>query len=112
MSNRTRCSVIRRKWSGGLYDEGRRMWFASPVKGDKVSEADFARRAAGAFKRNDWNTYRITCQGRKLKIEVNGVTTTDITDDKDATGFLAIQHHGEKGAVYQFRNLRIREITP
>lgn len=99
-----------RKWSGGLYDEGRRMWFISPVKGDKESEAAFRARAGDAFKRNDWNTYRITCKGNKLKIEVNGVVTTDVEDDKDASGVIAIQHHGEKGATYKFRNLRIQEL--
>ena len=101
---------IARMWSGGLYDEGLRMWFISPKKGDAASEAAFKERSAGAFKRNDWNTYRITCDGHKIKIEVNGVTTTDITDDRDATGPIAIQHHGEKGATYRFRNLRIKEL--
>jgi hypothetical protein len=67
-------------------------------------------RPRDAFKRNDWNTYRITCIGKKLKIEVNGVTTTDIEDDKDASGFIGIQHHGEKGATYRYRNLRIKEL--
>jgi hypothetical protein len=101
-----------RKWSGGLYDEGRRTWFISPIKGNKESEEAFRKRAGDAFKRNDWNTYRITCQGKKLKIEVNGVVTTDVEDDKDASGYIAIQHHGEKGATYKFRNLRIKEIKP
>ena len=100
----------KRKWSGGLYDEGRRMWFISPIKGNKESEAAFRARAGDAFKRNDWNTYRITCQGKKIKIEVNGVVTTDIEDDKDASGPIAIQHHGEKGQTYKFRNLRIKEL--
>lgn len=102
-----------RKWSGGLYDEGRRMWFISPVKGNKESEAAFRARAGDAFKRNDWNTYRITCKGNKLKIEVNGVTTTDVEDAEDAedaSGVIAIQHHGEKGQTYKFRNLRIKEL--
>jgi hypothetical protein len=99
-----------RKWSGGLYDEGRRMWFISPIKGDKASEDAFRARAGDAFKRNDWNTYRITCQGKRLKIEVNGVVTTDVEDDMDASGVIAIQHHGEKGATYKFRNLRIKEL--
>ena len=99
-----------RKWSGGLYDEGRRMWFISPIKGDKASEAAFRARAGDCFKRNDWNTYRITCQGKRLKIEVNGVVTTDVEDGTDASGHIAIQHHGEKGATYKFRNLRIKEL--
>lgn len=99
-----------RKWSGGLYDEGRRMWFISPIKGNKESEAAFRARAGDAFKRNDWNTYRIECRGSHIKIFVNGVLTTDVEDDKDASGVIAIQHHGEKGQTYKFRNLKIQEL--
>jgi opacity protein-like surface antigen len=99
-----------RKWSGGLYDEGRRMWFASPIKGNKESEAAFRARACDAFKRNDWNNYRIECRGKSLKIFVNGVLTTDVEDGVDASGVIAIQHHGEKGQTYKFRNLRIQEL--
>lgn len=99
-----------RAWSGGLYDEGRRAWFISPIKGDKESEEAFRKRAGDAFKRNDWNTYRITCKGNKITIEVNGVVTTDCEDDKDASGVIGIQHHGEKGQTYRFRNLRIKEL--
>jgi len=101
-----------RKWSGGLYDEGRRMWFVSPIKGDKASEDAFRQRAGDTFKRNEWNTYRITCQGKKIKIEVNGVVTSEFEDDKDASGPIGIQHHGEKGQTYRFRNLRIKELKP
>ena len=103
-------SDANRMWSGGLYDEGLRMWFISPKKDDPASVAAFKERSAGAFQRHGWNTYRITCDGPKIKIEVNGVTTTDITDDRDASGPIAIQHHGEKGATYHFRNLRIKEL--
>ncbi len=100
----------KRKWSGGLYDEGRRMWFISPIKGNAESEAAFRARAGEAFKRNDWNTYRIECRGKSLKIFINGVLTTDVEDDKDASGVIAIQHHGEKGQTYKFRNLRVQEL--
>jgi hypothetical protein len=99
-----------RNWSGGLYDEGRRMWFISPIKGDAQSEAAFRQRAGEAFKRNGWNTYRITCKGGHIKIEVNGVTTTEVDDSMDSSGVIALQHHGEKGQLYRFRNLRIKEL--
>lgn len=99
-----------RGWSGGLYDEGRRTWFTSPIKGNAESEKAFKERAKGAFKRNDWNQYRITCRGAKIKIEVNGVTVTEVEDDKDKSGPIGIQHHGEKGQTYKFRNLRIKEL--
>jgi hypothetical protein len=112
----------KRKWAGGLYDEGRRAWFISPRnnagkdataedrKACEESIAAFRKRAGDCFKRNDWNTYRITCQGKKIKIEVNGVVTTEVEDDKDASGPIGIQHHGEKGQTYRFRSLRIREL--
>ena len=99
-----------RGWSGGLYDEGGRMWFVSPIRDNEESVRAFRARLGSAFKRNDWNAYRITCDGPKIRIEVNGVTATDIVDDKDASGFIGIQHHGEKGAIYRFRNLRVREL--
>ncbi|MFM7180852.1 MAG: DUF1080 domain-containing protein [Verrucomicrobiales bacterium] len=101
----------KRGWSGGLYDEGRRQWFVSPIKGNKESEEAFKARAGNTFKRDDWNTYRITCIGKKIKIEVNGVVTSEFEDDMDASGAIGIQHHGEKGATYKFRNLRIKEVA-
>lgn len=99
-----------RGWSGGLYDEGRRMWFINPIKGDAKSEAAFRERSAGAFKRDQWNTFRITCRGPKIKIEVNGVTVTEVEDRMDARGVIGLQHHGEKGQTYRFRNLRLQEL--
>jgi hypothetical protein len=111
-----------RKWSGGLYDEGRRAWFISPRNNagkdakpeDKAaceaSIAAFRKRAGEAFKRKDWNKYRITCQGSKIKIEVNGTVTTEVEDSTDTSGPLGIQHHGEKGQTYRFRNLRVKEL--
>lgn len=109
-----------RRWSGGLYDEGRRGWLwpskagrtkeEAALKHEAESQAHFKQpEVRDALKRNGWNTYRVTCQGNRLKIEVNGVTTTEYTDDTDATGFIAIQHHGEKGQTYRFRNLRVRK---
>lgn len=100
----------KRGWSGGLYDEGRRLWFICPKKDDPENVKAFRERAGEAFKRNDWNTYRITCQGKHITIAVNNVVVVDIEDDKDASGPIGIQHHGEKGATYRFRNLRIKEL--
>jgi len=98
-----------RQWSGGLYDEGRRGWL-NPRREDENSVQAFVTATKGAFKRHDWNRYRIHCVGDNIRIYVNGVMTTDYVDTKDREGYLAIQHHGEKGKVYRFRNLRIREL--
>ena len=107
-----------RNWSGGLYDEGRRRWFISPnrdhAKSKEAKEqsiAAFLERAGTTFKRHDWNKYRIECRGDHIRISVNGVTTTDIHDQKDAKGYIALQHHGEKGQIYRFRNIRIMDLA-
>ncbi len=110
-----------RRWSGGIYDEGRRRWLWPAKEGNTKDEAALARikestahfkkpEVRDAFKRTGWNQYRITCKGDSLKIEVNGVVTSDYHDGMDAEGYIAIQHHGEKGQTYKFRNLRIREL--
>jgi len=41
---------------------------------------------------------------------VNGILCTDYIDDMDAAGYIGIQHHGEQGQVYRFRNLKIKEL--
>jgi hypothetical protein len=110
-----------RCWSGGIYDEGRRGWLwpsktgrtkePEALKHEEKSQAHFAKpEVRDALKRADWNLYRITCKGNTIKIEVNGVVTTEYQDDTDAKGYLAIQHHGEKGQTYRFRNLRVQEL--
>jgi hypothetical protein len=99
-----------RQWSGGLYDEGRRGWL-HPVQKDPNSVRAFVEQTKGAFKRHDWNRYRIHCVGPSIRIYVNDVLTTDYVDTMDREGYLGIQHHGEKGQIYRFRNLRIRELA-
>lgn len=99
-----------RQWSGGLYDEGRRLWLV-PLQNDANSAKAFVERTRGAFDRNGWNRYRIHCVGSSIRIYLNGVLTTDTMDTVDREGYLAIQHHGEKGKIYRFRNLRIRELA-
>jgi hypothetical protein len=99
-----------RQWSGGLYDEGRRGWL-HPAPNDAASARAFVERTKGAFDRDGWNRYRIHCVGPSIRIYVNDVLTTDYVDTMDREGYLAVQHHGEKGQIYRFRNLRIRELT-
>ncbi len=98
-----------RQWSGGLYDEGRRGWL-NPRSEDSDSARAFVQNARGAFRRDDWNRYRIHCVGPSIRIYVNGVLTTDCIDATDRDGYIAIQHHGEAGKIYRFRNLRVREL--
>ncbi|MBE9544928.1 MAG: DUF1080 domain-containing protein, partial [Proteobacteria bacterium] len=99
-----------RKWSGGLYDEGRRGWFISPIKQDADSVAKFRAAAGECYKQGEWNKYRIVCVGSHIQIYVNDTLTTDVHDAMDVAGHIGIQHHGEKELSYQFRNLRIKDL--
>ncbi len=96
------CDPSARAWTGGLYDEGRRGWL-SPKKGGEKTKLVQA-------PRGEWIKYRIRCEGQRLQIWINGQQTTDYQDDVDASGYIGIQHHGEKGQVYRFQNIRIRAI--
>jgi hypothetical protein len=99
-----------RRWSGGLYDEDRRGWL-HPVRGDEASETAFREGPGQAFNPTDWNHYRIEARGDSLKIWINGTLTTAYQDATDREGVIGLQHHGEAGKVYRFRNLRIRELA-
>ncbi len=114
------CDGSDRRWSGGLYDESRRGWIWPSTKGrspesflshEEESKAFFKEPAiANALNRNGWNRFVVTCRKDLITIEVNGVQTTRFRDATDASGFIAIQHHGEKGQTYRFRNLFIKEL--
>lgn len=91
-----------RKWAGGLYEEGRRGWLV-PLKDKPEAQA--------AFQNNQWNTYLIKAIGDRIEISVNGITTVKTRDAVTSEGFIALQHHGEKGLSYRFRNIRIREVS-
>ena len=98
-----------RAWSGGLYDEGRRGWL-HPTEDEEAAGEAFRNGHGDAFKPTGWNEYRIRAEGDSLKIWVNGEKTTAYRDTMDASGVIGLQHHGEDGKVYRFRNLRVRRL--
>ena len=100
-----------RKWSGGLYDEGRRGWIhpKKPIE-NKYNKINWKNERSEAFKRDEWNHYKIRSLGDHIQIWVNGIKTTDLKDSTDSKGFIAIQHHGEKGQIYRFKNIKILEF--
>lgn len=94
-----------RRWSGGIYDEGRRGWLA-PLEDMPEAQA--------AFVVDGWNTYVIHAKGNRLQSWVNGVACADMTDEADvadASGFIALQVHSGKQGRILWRNIEIRELT-
>lgn len=92
-----------RKWSGGVYDEGRSGWLAD------LSDDEAAR---NAFKTGEWNAYHIECIGERIRTSINGVPCADYSPTKERTGRIGFQVHSGDSLV-QWRNARIAVIpTP
>lgn len=92
-----------RAWSGGIYDEARRGWLY-PLKLNPSAQE--------AYKKNDWNHYRIEVIGDTIQTWVNGVAAANLIDDKTDEGFIALQVHAigdeeEAGKQIMWKNIHI-----
>jgi hypothetical protein len=93
-----------RAWSGGIYDEGRRLWLYT---------LDFNPAARPAFRRAGWNRYRIEAIGKEVRTYVNGVPAAHLIDTLETRGFIALQVHSisrpeDQGRQVRWRNIRIQ----
>lgn len=66
------------------------------------------------FKKGEWNTYRIVCNGPEITLYVNGALMCQFTDN-DAKqsaggGVIALQMHPGPPMKVQFRNIVLKEI--
>ncbi|MFL5788072.1 MAG: DUF1080 domain-containing protein, partial [Flavisolibacter sp.] len=93
-----------RKWSGGIYDEGRREWLYPLTLNPKATDA---------FRLNDFNHYHIECIGNEMRTWLNNVPCAYLVDTIDSKGFIALQVHAVSNAnevnkkIY-FKNIRIK----
>lgn len=92
-----------RRWSGGIYEEGRRAWL-NPLPTNSA--------ASMAYKFGEWNKYRIVCEGASLKTWINDVPAADLLDAMTLEGFIALQvhQHSKAGLQVRFRNIRLQDL--
>ena len=90
-----------RAWSGGLYEQGRRAWLQD-VKDHEAGQK--------AFKKDDWNHYRIEAIGPRLRTWLNGVPVTDYVDAIDLDGIIALQVHSGQNVKVRWRNIKIKDL--
>lgn len=93
-----------RKWSGGIYDEGRRQWLYPLTLNTKAQDA---------FKKDDFNHYKIECIGNEMKTWINDIPVAYLVDTIDQKGFIALQVHqisdaGEVNKKIYFKNIKIK----
>jgi putative heme-binding domain-containing protein len=92
-------------WWGKLYDESRR--------NKVIAESRDAAAVDKAVRRNDWNEYRIRCEGPRIQTWINGVAALDYTetDPKIAQdGLIGIQVHGGGITLVQVKEIMIEEL--
>jgi HEAT repeat protein len=91
-------------WWGCLYDESRR---------NRVLAGPPSEERGNPVRVNDWNDYRILCEGKRIRLWINGVPTVDFTESDDSIplkGVIAVQVHSGAPMEARYRNLRIRSL--
>ncbi len=68
------------------------------------------------FRLDEWHEYHLTARGNKLALAINGVLVAECTDNDpqqfEPLGVLALQLHTGPPMKAQFRNVRIKRLTP
>lgn len=67
------------------------------------------------YKPNDWNHYRIVCNGDAITLFLNGVQMCDIVDHdpktKKQNGYIGLQMHRGKPMKVQFKNIYLTQTS-
>jgi hypothetical protein len=94
--------------AGFIYGEGLDTGWLSEDRSDPKAQA--------AFKKGEWNRYRVLAEGKRIRTWVNDVPVADLTDEKTGmmTGFIGLQVHsiprGTGPYEVRWRNIRLREL--
>ena len=93
-----------RRWTGGIYDEGRRDWLY-PMQLNAPAQ--------NVYKNGEFNHFRIECLGNEMKTWVNGIATAYVVDTLDVNGFIGLQVHSIRsadnaGKKVCYKNIRIK----
>ncbi len=94
-----------RAWSAGIYDEARRGWLYT---------LELNPAAKKAFKRDEWNKYRIEAIGTSIRTFLNGVPVAHVIDEMTPVGFICLQVHSigkdqsREGTQVSWKNVRIK----
>lgn len=93
-----------RRWTGGIYDEGRREW---------LYPMQLNAKAQNVYKSGEYNHFKIECIGNEMKTWVNGTATAYVVDTLDTQGFIGLQVHAisnadHAGKKVYFKNIRIK----
>ncbi len=61
----------------------------------------------------DWNDYVIRCEGKRIRLWINGFQTVDYTEEEDTikqTGIVGLQIHGGGPSEAWYKDIVIRPL--
>jgi hypothetical protein len=90
-------------WWGCLYDESRRNKVL--VKANEAVNT--------ALKKNQWNDYEVRCEGKRIRLAINGTQTVDYTEEDPKIpgfGIIGLQIHGGGQAEASYKDISIEEL--
>ena len=91
-------------WWGFLYDESRRNKVLVKSDLDQVNKI---------LKKDDWNDYEVRCEGKRIRLAINGHQTVDYTEPDEQIepfGILGFQIHGGGKAEAWYKQITIEEL--
>ncbi len=91
-------------WWGSLYDESRRRKMLAVADAEAVAKV---------LKRDDWNDYRIRCQGNRVQLWINELQTVDYTEPDETLeqrGLIGLQIHGGPPSEAWYKEIMIEEL--
>jgi hypothetical protein len=56
----------------------------------------------------EWNQVKITCEGKRIQVRLNGAEIVTYTGERALRGYIGLQNH-DTNAVVRFRNIRLTE---
>jgi len=91
-------------WWGSIYDESRR---------NKLLAKSDDKLIKKILKRDDWNDYKVECNGKRIQIWLNGEQTVDYTeaDDRIAQkGAIGLQIHSGPPSEAHFKDIKVMDL--
>jgi hypothetical protein len=92
------------EWWGCLYDESRR---------NKVLAKSNIAEVKKVLRPNDWNDYEVRCEGRRIRVTLNGYQTVDYTEPDETIeqfGIIGLQIHGGGKAKAAYKAITVEEL--
>ena len=104
------CEIAVNGTAGDFYDEARRGTWWSILTQTEAVRSDAAK---AAFKKGEWNLYRIVVKGDHYQSFVNGVPAADFKQPHDPEGYIGFQVHaikkGDGPFNVRWKNVKFKE---